>query len=38
MQDAGFKDMSVIGYKIGKDAEFGVEIPRDDFDDSQTDQ
>lgn len=38
VQDAGFKDMSVIGYKIGEDAEFGIEIPRDDFDDSQTDQ
>ncbi|KAL0632890.1 hypothetical protein Q9L58_008206 [Maublancomyces gigas] len=35
VQDAGFKDMSVIGYKIGEDADFGIEIPRDDFDDSQ---
>lgn len=38
VQDAGFKDMSVIGYKIGEDADFSIEIPRDDFYDSQTDQ
>lgn len=37
VQDAGFKDMSVIGYKVGEDADFGIEIPKDDFEDSQTD-
>lgn len=29
--------MSVIGYKVGEDIDFGIEIPKDDFEDSQTD-
>lgn len=35
VQDAGLKDVSVIGYKVGEDADFSVEVPSDDFDDSQ---